>query len=183
MLVGKLNLTHTKIDLLQPELFLILTQTYLATSRHLIPMDLVVFNCLLFRLMWHFDLNKFRPSEIGRVKISLACVFAFMAIGWPLIVYKAGLVGWIKFWLMPWLGYHFWVYITFLRTNNAESCKFTLMIITLKSYTHVPLCILIKLWSVSLKMLINQVLLFVSRFLIFSSGGLKELISFLMDNY
>ncbi|CAK9180376.1 unnamed protein product [Ilex paraguariensis] len=60
-------------------------------------------------LMWHFDLKKFRPNEVKRVKISLACVFAFMAIGWPLIVFKTGIMGWIKFWLMPWLGYHFWV--------------------------------------------------------------------------
>ncbi|KAK7265095.1 hypothetical protein RJT34_32711 [Clitoria ternatea] len=60
-------------------------------------------------LMWHFDLKKFRPTELERVKISLACVFAFMAIGWPLIIYKTGIMGWIKFWLMPWLGYHFWM--------------------------------------------------------------------------
>lgn len=60
-------------------------------------------------LIWHFDLKKFRPSEVGRVKISLAAVFAFMAIGWPLIIYKAGILGWVKFWLMPWLGYHFWM--------------------------------------------------------------------------
>ncbi|KAI3814672.1 hypothetical protein L1987_14316 [Smallanthus sonchifolius] len=60
-------------------------------------------------LIWHFDLNKFRPSEIGRVKISLAWVFEFMATGWPLIIYKTGIVGWIKLWLMPWLGYHFWM--------------------------------------------------------------------------
>ncbi|MBA0728522.1 hypothetical protein Golax_001415, partial [Gossypium laxum] len=60
-------------------------------------------------LIWHFDLNKFRPNEVKRVKISLACVFAFMAIGWPLIIYKTGIMGWIKFWLMPWLGYHFWM--------------------------------------------------------------------------
>lgn len=61
------------------------------------------------RLIMHFDVNKFRPNEVKRVKISLACVFAFMAIGWPLIIYKTGVMGWIKFWLMPWLGYHFWV--------------------------------------------------------------------------
>ncbi|KAA3486230.1 omega-6 fatty acid desaturase, chloroplastic-like isoform X1 [Gossypium australe] len=61
------------------------------------------------QLIWHFDLNKFRPNEVKRVKISLACVFAFMAVGWPLIIYKTGIMGWIKFWLMPWLGYHFWV--------------------------------------------------------------------------
>lgn len=60
-------------------------------------------------LQWHFDLKKFRPTEQSRVKISLACVFAFMAIGWPLIIYKMGVIGWINFWLMPWLGYHFWM--------------------------------------------------------------------------
>ncbi|KAF1867794.1 hypothetical protein Lal_00050228 [Lupinus albus] len=60
-------------------------------------------------LVLHFDLKKFRPNEVNRVKISLACVFAFMAIGWPLIIYKTGIMGWIKFWLMPWLGYHFWM--------------------------------------------------------------------------
>lgn len=61
--------------------------------------------------MWHFDLNKYRESEKARVKVSLAAVFAFMAIGWPAIVYFTGITGWLKFWLMPWLGYHFWVCI------------------------------------------------------------------------
>ncbi|XP_020692677.1 omega-6 fatty acid desaturase, chloroplastic isoform X1 [Dendrobium catenatum] len=60
-------------------------------------------------LMWHFDLRKFKPNEVGRVKISLACVFAFIMIGWPLIIYKAGIAGWIKLWFMPWLVYHFWM--------------------------------------------------------------------------
>ncbi|KAL4276797.1 hypothetical protein AHAS_Ahas20G0243100 [Arachis hypogaea] len=52
-------------------------------------------------LMWHFDLKKFRTNEVKRVKISLACVFAFMAIGWPLIIYKTGIMRWIKFWPFP----------------------------------------------------------------------------------
>nr|UDV78693.1 fatty acid desaturase 6.2 [Perilla frutescens] len=60
-------------------------------------------------LRMHFDVKNFRPNEVNRVKISLACVFAFMAIGWPLMIYKTGIMGWIKFWLMPWLGYHFWM--------------------------------------------------------------------------
>ncbi|KAI8570371.1 hypothetical protein RHMOL_Rhmol01G0029000 [Rhododendron molle] len=63
----------------------------------------------VIRLMWHFDTKKFRPNELKRVKISLACVCAFVAVGWPLIVYHTGIMGWIKFWLMPWLGYHFWM--------------------------------------------------------------------------
>uniref|UniRef100_A0A453B6K6 Fatty acid desaturase domain-containing protein n=1 Tax=Aegilops tauschii subsp. strangulata TaxID=200361 RepID=A0A453B6K6_AEGTS len=60
-------------------------------------------------LMWHFDLKKFRPNELPRVKISLACVFAFMAIGWPLIILQSGIAGWFKFWFMPWMVYHFWM--------------------------------------------------------------------------
>eukprot|EP00246_Nothoceros_aenigmaticus_P009332 TRINITY_DN2476_c0_g1_i1.p1 TRINITY_DN2476_c0_g1~~TRINITY_DN2476_c0_g1_i1.p1 ORF type:complete len:487 (+),score=55.02 TRINITY_DN2476_c0_g1_i1:106-1461(+) len=60
-------------------------------------------------LIWHFDLSKYRPSEVPRVKVSLAAVFAFMAVGWPAIVYTTGIAGWFKFWLMPWLGYHFWM--------------------------------------------------------------------------
>lgn len=60
-------------------------------------------------VLWHFDLKKFRPSEQNRVKVSLAAVFAFMAIAFPTIIYFTGVVGWFKFWLMPWLGYHFWM--------------------------------------------------------------------------
>lgn len=74
--------------------------------------------------MWHFDLKKFRRHEIERVKISLACVFAYMAIGWPLIVYKTGIMGWIKFWLMPWLGYHFWVQFFFILLDCKPSFFF-----------------------------------------------------------
>ncbi|CAO2822512.1 unnamed protein product [Amaranthus hypochondriacus] len=60
-------------------------------------------------LVWHFNLKKFRQNEVKRVMISLAAVSAFIVIAWPLILYKTGIVGWIKFWLMPWLGYHFWM--------------------------------------------------------------------------
>ncbi|PNX88508.1 omega-6 fatty acid desaturase chloroplastic-like, partial [Trifolium pratense] len=73
------------------------------------------FRCWMSIAHWlvcHFNLKTFRPNEIKRVKISLACVFAFMAIGWPLIIYKTGIMGWIKFWLMPWLGHT-------LREGNA----------------------------------------------------------------
>ncbi|MQM05078.1 hypothetical protein Taro_037884, partial [Colocasia esculenta] len=64
---------------------------------------------LPWMLWWHFDLKKFRPNEVRRVQISLACVFAFIGIGWPLIIYKTGVIGWIKYWFMPWMGYHFWM--------------------------------------------------------------------------
>jgi len=44
-----------------------------------------------------------------RVLISLAAVFAFIGVGFPLIVHYTGWVGLAKYWLMPWLGYHFWM--------------------------------------------------------------------------
>ena len=59
--------------------------------------------------LWHFDLNKYSEAQKPRVMISLAAVFAFMAIGFPTIIYYTGWVGWAKYWLMPWLGYHFWM--------------------------------------------------------------------------
>ena len=86
---------------------------------------LLTIDHLSVRLIWHFDLKKFRPNEVPRVKISLVCVFAFMAIGWPLIILKSGPAGWFKFWFMPWMVYHFWV--TFLIFHhhcwNAHSVQ------------------------------------------------------------
>ncbi|KAL6534848.1 Omega-6 fatty acid desaturase, chloroplastic [Orobanche gracilis] len=70
-------------------------------------------------LIWHFDLRKFKHNQVNRVKLSVACVFAFMGIGWPLIIYKTGIIGWIKFWLMPWLGYHFWM-STFTMVHHTS---------------------------------------------------------------
>jgi len=59
--------------------------------------------------IWHFDLNKYTKAQKPRVIVSLAAVFAFMAIGWPTLIYYTGIAGWAKYWLMPWLGYHFWM--------------------------------------------------------------------------
>ena len=44
-----------------------------------------------------------------RVLISLAAVFTFAAVAFPALVHYTGWVGFAKFWLMPWLGYHFWM--------------------------------------------------------------------------
>lgn len=41
--------------------------------------------------------------------MSLAAVAAFALIGIPAIAHFAGLSGVVKYWLMPWLGYHFWM--------------------------------------------------------------------------
>ncbi|KAL4181846.1 hypothetical protein AMTRI_Chr12g273040 [Amborella trichopoda] len=75
-------------------------------------------------LLLHFDPKKFKPAEIKRVKISLACVFVFVVIGWPLIIYKTGIFGWFKFWLMPWLVYHFWMSTFTMVHHTAPHISF-----------------------------------------------------------
>lgn len=60
-------------------------------------------------LIWHFDLNKFNAKQRPRVIVSLAVVYSFMLIALPLLTYYTGFGGLVKFWLMPWLGYHFWM--------------------------------------------------------------------------
>ena len=59
--------------------------------------------------IWHFDLNKYSEQQKPRVLVSLAAVALFMFVGWPLIIHYSGWTGFLKFWLMPWLGYHFWM--------------------------------------------------------------------------
>lgn len=60
-------------------------------------------------LIWHFDLSKYSEKQQDRVKISLAAVYGFMAVVFPALIYTTGITGFFKFWLMPWLGYHFWM--------------------------------------------------------------------------
>jgi omega-6 fatty acid desaturase (delta-12 desaturase) len=59
--------------------------------------------------VWHFDLSKYTEGQRPRVLTSLAAVAAFAALAFPAIVHAAGWAGLAKFWLMPWLGYHFWM--------------------------------------------------------------------------
>ena len=44
-----------------------------------------------------------------QVIVSLAAVAAFVCLVLPSIVMVSGLAGLLKFWAVPWLGYHFWM--------------------------------------------------------------------------
>ena len=52
---------------------------------------------------------RYTEQQRPRVLMSLAAVGLFMVVGWPLIIYYTGWWGFVKYWLMPWLGYHFWM--------------------------------------------------------------------------
>lgn len=40
----------------------------------------------------------------AQVLVSLAAVAAFILVGWPAIIATTGWVGFLKFWVVPWLG-------------------------------------------------------------------------------
>jgi omega-6 fatty acid desaturase (delta-12 desaturase) len=70
--------------------------------------------------MLHFNLSEFSERDRGKVKISIAAVVAFMAIAFPALILTTGLWGFVKFWLMPWLVYHFWM-STFTLVHHTDS--------------------------------------------------------------
>jgi len=57
----------------------------------------------------HFFLSSFTPEQHHKVKISLVCVHIAAAIFFPTMLATVGVWGLVKYWLMPFLGYHFWM--------------------------------------------------------------------------
>jgi acyl-lipid omega-6 desaturase (Delta-12 desaturase) len=57
----------------------------------------------------HFKLSNYKPKDHGKVKLSIAVVVAFGAIVFPTLLLTVGVWGFVKFWLLPWLVYHFWM--------------------------------------------------------------------------
>lgn len=57
----------------------------------------------------HFNLNNFAERDRKKATISIAAVVIFGAVFFPTLILTTGVWGFVKFWLMPWLGYHFWM--------------------------------------------------------------------------
>ena len=57
----------------------------------------------------HFKLENFEPRDRPRVLRSIALVSIFALVLFPSLWLMAGPWGIVKYWLMPWLGYHFWM--------------------------------------------------------------------------
>lgn len=58
---------------------------------------------------YHFDWRIFNPQDQKCVRRSVLLVVITAAIVFPVMFATLGFWGWVKFWLMPWLGYHFWM--------------------------------------------------------------------------
>jgi len=72
----------------------------------------------------HFDLSQFAPRDQGKVKVSIAAVAVFAAIFFPTLILTTGIWGFVKFWLMPWLVYHFWMSTFTLVHHTAPNIPF-----------------------------------------------------------
>lgn len=57
----------------------------------------------------HFDWRNFQKKDQSSIKFSVAVVVLFAAVTFPLLIATTGIWGFVKFWLLPWMVYHFWM--------------------------------------------------------------------------
>ncbi|NES81862.1 MAG: fatty acid desaturase, partial [Moorea sp. SIO2B7] len=57
----------------------------------------------------HFNWLRFEEKEQEKVKFSVIVVLIGSAIAFPTLIITTGIWGFVKFWLLPWLVYHFWM--------------------------------------------------------------------------
>lgn len=93
-----------------------------------------VYRALRGRLWWtasiahwatlHFDPANVAPRHRKQVKTSVAVVAIFAAVLFPTLLLTTGIWGVVKFWLMPWLAYHFWMSTFTLVHHTAADVQF-----------------------------------------------------------
>ncbi|MBR8833662.1 MAG: fatty acid desaturase [Stigonema ocellatum SAG 48.90 = DSM 106950] len=57
----------------------------------------------------HFDWRNFRTKDQSSVRFSVAVVVLFAAIAFPILIATTGIWGFVKFWFVPWMVFHFWM--------------------------------------------------------------------------
>ncbi|MCL6434494.1 MAG: fatty acid desaturase [Leptolyngbyaceae cyanobacterium HOT.MB2.61] len=72
----------------------------------------------------HFNPENFEEKDRQKVKLSVLVVFGFGAIAFPLLLATTGLCGFVKFWLLPWLVFHFWMSTFTLVHHTAPDIDF-----------------------------------------------------------
>ena len=73
----------------------------------------------------HFNWSQFSGKDRERVKLSVSVVVISAAIAFPLLVATTGIGGLVKFWLLPWLVYHFWMSTFTLVHHTAPDIPFS----------------------------------------------------------
>lgn len=72
----------------------------------------------------HFDPKNVHERNRNQVRVSVAVVVAFAAIVFPTLILTTGIWGFVKFWLVPWLVYHFWMSTFTLVHHTANDVQF-----------------------------------------------------------
>ena len=57
----------------------------------------------------HFKLSNFTERDRPKAKLSIAVVVLFGLMAFPALILTTGVWGFVKFWLIPWMVYHFWM--------------------------------------------------------------------------
>lgn len=60
-------------------------------------------------LKYHFHMDYFKESQRKRVLFSCALVIVFFLVMTTCLVRQTGWLGFVKYWLVPWIFYHFWM--------------------------------------------------------------------------
>lgn len=64
---------------------------------------------IIHHIKFHFNWSQFEGKKRAQVRFSSLFVIISAAIAFPVMFYYLGAWGVVKFWLMPWIGYHFWM--------------------------------------------------------------------------
>jgi acyl-lipid omega-6 desaturase (Delta-12 desaturase) len=72
----------------------------------------------------HFDWRKFEGKQRSQVKLSSLTMLGFAAVLLPTLLLTGGFWAVVKFWLIPWLVYHFWMSTFTLIHHTAPSVQF-----------------------------------------------------------
>jgi omega-6 fatty acid desaturase (delta-12 desaturase) len=73
----------------------------------------------------HFDWNEFEGKQREQVRFSALFMIAGMAIILPTLIATTGIVGFFKFWALPWLVYHFWMSTFTIVHHTLPEIPFT----------------------------------------------------------
>lgn len=73
----------------------------------------------------HFNWTKFEGKQRSQVRLSVLVVLGFAAIAFPSLIATTGIWGVVKFWVMPWLVYHFWMSTFTIVHHTAPDIPFT----------------------------------------------------------
>jgi len=72
----------------------------------------------------HYNLSIFNEDDRKKVVMSIKHVAIFSVVFFPLMYYYVGMWGIVKYWGVPWLGFHFWMSTFTLIHHTAPHIPF-----------------------------------------------------------